>query len=349
VRGVSWSPGEAEPADDGSGRAEPRWDGAQWSPPSWSDSEWARSDRPGLGTPPSPPAHHRSGGYQPQGYPPEGYRPEAYQPGAYQPEAYQPEAYQPEAYQPEAYQPDAYQPDGYQPEAYQPDAYQPDGYRFDPYPGADYGSNGSAPERPTEQLPRYRDVADQARPTGPIVNPITARSRALQDRLSAQQAAHLPPASGPATEPARRRARTDPGDDGPSTEVSARLDVEPVADVGPPAPAATTAAPATEVPAGLGPDDEKPAVEPSALWMWITLIVQGVLGAVGGAAAWVGFRYLWLNLPVVALAAAVAATVGLVLLVRAIRGSDDPQTTILAVLVGLVVTISPAVLLLAVR
>jgi formate-dependent nitrite reductase membrane component NrfD len=63
----------------------------------------------------------------------------------------------------------------------------------------------------------------------------------------------------------------------------------------------------------------------------------------------VGFRYLWLNLPVVALAAAVAATVGLVLLVRAIRGSDDPQTTILAVLVGLVVTISPAVLLLAVR
>jgi hypothetical protein len=49
------------------------------------------------------------------------------------------------------------------------------------------------------------------------------------------------------------------------------------------------------------------------------------------------------------LAAAVAATVGLVLLVRAIRGSDDPQTTILAVLVGLVVTISPAVLLLAVR
>jgi fatty acid desaturase len=129
------------------------------------------------------------------------------------------------------------------------------------------------------------------------------------------------------------------------------LDAEPDEDVDPAtrAAAVTAAAPAADVPAGLGPDDDRPAVEPSALRMWITLIVQGVLGAVGGAVAWVGFRYLWLNLPVVALAAAVAATVGLVLLVRAIRGSDDPQTTILAVLVGLVVTISPAVLLLAVR
>jgi hypothetical protein len=79
------------------------------------------------------------------------------------------------------------------------------------------------------------------------------------------------------------------------------------------------------------------------------LIGQWVFGAVGGAALWIGFRFLWLQMPVVALVAAVAATAGLVLLVRAIRRSDDLQTTMLAVLVGLVVTISPAVLLLAVR
>jgi uncharacterized membrane protein YeaQ/YmgE (transglycosylase-associated protein family) len=82
-------------------------------------------------------------------------------------------------------------------------------------------------------------------------------------------------------------------------------------------------------------------------WFW--LFVQWVLGAVAGALLWVGFSYLWMHFPVVALIAAVLATAVLVLVVRAIRRRDDLQTTMLAVLVGLVVTISPAVLLLAVR
>ncbi|HEY3893739.1 MAG TPA: hypothetical protein VGL88_00055, partial [Pseudonocardiaceae bacterium] len=88
---------------------------------------------------------------------------------------------------------------------------------------------------------------------------------------------------------------------------------------------------------------------PTGFKVWLSLIGQWVLGAIGGAALWIGFSYLWLNYPVVALAAAVLATAGLVLLVRAIRRSDDLQTTMLAVLVGLVVTISPAVLQLAGR
>jgi hypothetical protein len=104
-----------------------------------------------------------------------------------------------------------------------------------------------------------------------------------------------------------------------------------------------------DVPAGLDVDDAD-LEDRSAGWKaWAILIAQGIGGAVGGAVLWVGFRYLWLNLPVVALAAAVLATVGLVMVVRTIRGSDDLQTTMLAVLVGLIVTISPAVLLLAVR
>jgi hypothetical protein len=108
-----------------------------------------------------------------------------------------------------------------------------------------------------------------------------------------------------------------------------------------------------EAPAGLtdqdGPEAVRGSGRPSGVVTWLLLIGQLVVGAIVGAALWIGFRYLWLNFPVVALAAAVVATAGLVLLVRAIRRSDDLQTTMLAVLVGLVVTISPAVLLLASR
>jgi hypothetical protein len=108
-----------------------------------------------------------------------------------------------------------------------------------------------------------------------------------------------------------------------------------------------------DAPAGLtdmdGPDEVPNSGRPSNVVTWLLLIGQLVVGAIVGAALWIGFRYLWLNFPVVALAAAVVATAGLVLLVRAIRRSDDLQTTMLAVLVGLVVTISPAVLLLASR
>ena len=61
---------------------------------------------------------------------------------------------------------------------------------------------------------------------------------------------------------------------------------------------------------------------------------------------WVLFRYLWRGLPVVALAAAVLVTVGLVLLVRQLLHQADRRTTGFAVLVGLLLTASPAVLVL---
>jgi uncharacterized membrane protein YeaQ/YmgE (transglycosylase-associated protein family) len=96
-------------------------------------------------------------------------------------------------------------------------------------------------------------------------------------------------------------------------------------------------------------DDDEVDGRPEGVAGWLALIVQWVVGAVAGALLWVGFSYLWMHVPVVALVAAVAATAVLVLVVRAIRRSDDLQTTMLAVLVGLVVTISPAVLLLAAR
>lgn len=79
---------------------------------------------------------------------------------------------------------------------------------------------------------------------------------------------------------------------------------------------------------------------------WATVMMQWVAGAVGGAVLWVAFRFLWRNLPVVALASAVLVTVGLVVIVRALLHNNDRRTTIFAVLVGLLLTVSPAVLVL---
>ncbi|SDI67155.1 hypothetical protein SAMN05192558_10623 [Actinokineospora alba] len=79
---------------------------------------------------------------------------------------------------------------------------------------------------------------------------------------------------------------------------------------------------------------------------WAIMAGQLALGVVGGAAVWLAFNWLWGFLPAAALAAALAVIVGLVLIVRKIRKAEDLQTTVLAVLVGLVVTVSPAVLLL---
>jgi hypothetical protein len=79
---------------------------------------------------------------------------------------------------------------------------------------------------------------------------------------------------------------------------------------------------------------------------WAAVIAQWIAGAIGGAALWVGFRFLWRDLPVVAIAAAVLVTVGLVVVVRALLRSSDLRTTLFAVLVGLLLTVSPAILVL---
>ncbi|OZM74740.1 hypothetical protein CFN78_00415 [Amycolatopsis antarctica] len=82
---------------------------------------------------------------------------------------------------------------------------------------------------------------------------------------------------------------------------------------------------------------------------WATMGVQLAAGVVGGAAVWLGFNWLWGQLPAAALIAAVVVIAGLVWIVRKIRRAEDLQTTVLALLVGLVVTVSPAALLLVAR
>ncbi|MFC5952500.1 hypothetical protein ACFQH9_29980 [Pseudonocardia lutea] len=107
-------------------------------------------------------------------------------------------------------------------------------------------------------------------------------------------------------------------------------------------------------PAGLGrraPErvEEEPEEDEGTPQGWAVVIGQWIAGALVGAAVWVGFRYLWFNLPVVALAAAVIITVGLVLGVRALLRNDDLRTTAFAVGVGLLLTVSPAILVLLER
>ncbi|MBW0094340.1 hypothetical protein I4I73_32900, partial [Pseudonocardia sp. KRD-184] len=118
-----------------------------------------------------------------------------------------------------------------------------------------------------------------------------------------------------------------------------------------------------ESPAGLGgrpldaPDDDVPpprerrlgrgsSAREGAAPGWAAVVVQWIGGALGGAVLWVLFRFLWRNLPVVALASAVLVTVGLVVIVRALLHNDDRRTTVFAVLVGLLLTVSPAILVL---
>ncbi|MET9228500.1 hypothetical protein [Lentzea sp. NPDC003310] len=103
-------------------------------------------------------------------------------------------------------------------------------------------------------------------------------------------------------------------------------------------------------PAGLDDaaevDEEPDAAPRSAGKEWLIMIGQLAVGVLGGAGLWLAFNFLWRSVPAAALVVALAVTVGLVLLVRKIRRADDLQTTVLAVLVGLIVTVSPAAMLL---
>jgi hypothetical protein len=122
-------------------------------------------------------------------------------------------------------------------------------------------------------------------------------------------------------------------DDEPLDEYDAELDDEPLDEYD-----------------GEAPDElEDAGLETSPAKQWLVLAGQLALGVVGGAAVWLGFNWLWVTLPAAALVVALLVVVGLVWIVRKIRRAEDLQTTVLAVLVGLVVTVSPAALLLVSR
>ncbi|KAA9164879.1 hypothetical protein FPZ12_006335 [Amycolatopsis acidicola] len=96
-------------------------------------------------------------------------------------------------------------------------------------------------------------------------------------------------------------------------------------------------------------EEEAEESDSSPAKQWLSMAAQLALGVLGGAAVWLGFNWLWGQIPAAALVAALVVVVGLVWIVRKIRRADDIQTMVLAVLVGLVVTVSPAALLLLSR
>lgn len=215
-------------------------------------------------------------------------------------------------------------------------------------------------ENPTDHIPRYREQRTGVLDPG-LTGPIDQ-----QQLLGPKRTPVLDkPATGPVTD------RSDDG--GPATMIGAApAGAEarnrsrtggPAADGGPPTQAASPLD-FDDRPAGLDPDDEpddvdrfeddrpsrrrsgRGAAEASPGQAWAAVVAQWIVGAIGGAALWVGFRFLWRELPVVALAAAVLVTVGLVLVVRALLRNSDMRTTVFAVLVGLLLTVSPAILVL---
>ncbi|HYH32516.1 MAG TPA: hypothetical protein VD903_19260 [Pseudonocardia sp.] len=169
------------------------------------------------------------------------------------------------------------------------------------------------------------------------------------------------PAGAEAWHRARTEGRRGPADGGPPTQAAAPVAYDDEDDFDDPAgdyPAGLGRRSVDEEPTGFfAPDDEPeappkrrsakiPEGERSSTPPWAAVIAQWIAGAIGGAALWVGFRFLWRDLPVVALAAAVLVTVGLVVVVRALLRSNDLRTTLFAVLVGLLLTVSPAILVL---
>jgi hypothetical protein len=150
--------------------------------------------------------------------------------------------------------------------------------------------------------------------------------------------------------PSRRPESLYPGarvDPGPRLDPGSRLDP---GNSQPPAGLRSTSratAEPTEDP--VATDEGQAQQERSPLWEWAVMVSQVGIGVVGGAALWLICEWLWQRIPVVALVVALAVITGLVWVVRRVRRAEDLQTTVVAVLVGLFVTVSPAALLLVGR
>lgn len=79
---------------------------------------------------------------------------------------------------------------------------------------------------------------------------------------------------------------------------------------------------------------------------WVTFAGQTVAALVAGGLVWVAFRWLWSFFAPAALVVALVVTGCLVLVARRYARTDDLQSILFSVLVGLVCTVSPAALLL---
>ncbi|WP_416563796.1 hypothetical protein [Nocardia testacea] len=96
---------------------------------------------------------------------------------------------------------------------------------------------------------------------------------------------------------------------------------------------------------GARTTDRETAEDPRK--QWIVLGAQSVGAAIAGMLAFKGFEMLWEGQPLAALALAVVVILGLVALVRILRRGDDMFSTVIAVVVGVFVTLGPLAFLLS--
>ncbi|MFD4365891.1 hypothetical protein [Rhodococcus sp. NPDC058521] len=87
--------------------------------------------------------------------------------------------------------------------------------------------------------------------------------------------------------------------------------------------------------------------ESSSAREWALLVGQGVVAIIAGALLFKGFEKLWDMLPWVALILALLVIVGLVAMVRILRRTDDITSFVIAVVVGMIVTLGPLAFMLA--
>ena len=166
-----------------------------------------------------------------------------------------------------------------------------------------------------EAAPRQVSVAELLARNGQSTDGARRRHR----RASIDDDA--PPAEPATAEPATAEPATaEPVAGEPAAVAPERVELEPVA---------TAEADSQAVPHTVG----------SAV-----LLAELLAAAAVGAALWLGFRWLWSQWPVVALVLALVVTVAMVLGIRLVRRVEDLTSMLLAVVVGLIVTMSPAAL-----
>ncbi|WP_127784075.1 hypothetical protein [Rhodococcus sp. X156] len=145
-----------------------------------------------------------------------------------------------------------------------------------------------------------------------------------QEPTSAVTVAELLARNGRApVAPGGRRRRPDPAPD-PAAEPATTA--EPAAAAVPTTPAPTTPAPTTGA---------------------AKVCAELALAVLAGVLAWLVFRWLWQTWPLAAVGLAAVATTGTVLVVRLGHRGEDLMSTPLSIVVGLVVTMSPALVTLA--
>ena len=96
-------------------------------------------------------------------------------------------------------------------------------------------------------------------------------------------------------------------------------------------------------------DDAQAEPQQGALRQWLALGAQAVVGVAVGAALFLGFERLWDNLPYVALVLAILIILAMVAVVRVLRKTDDIVSLLLAVVVGVIVTIGPLAFVLSAK